>query len=59
MTCYTHLTYLETFLMTLIAAFTNLGAIPVVLRLMRAGPTKFEGFVVAMSIFTSFMYHLC
>lgn len=59
MTSYAHLTYLETFLMTIIAAFTNLGAIPIVLTLMRVGPTKFEAFVVAMSIFTSFMYHLC
>ena len=59
MTSYAHLTTIEAIFMTIIAALTNFAGIPLVIKVFNKDSTHFEGFVFAMSILTSFLYHIC
>lgn len=59
MTSYAHLSTLETLLMTLISVFSNLAGLPVVAHTLPIKATRFEGIIVAMSITTSLLYHIC
>ena len=59
MTSYSHLSPTETAIMTLLSILSNLAGLPIVARSLPNKCTRFEGIVVAMSILTSMLYHIC
>jgi hypothetical protein len=59
MTSYSHLSALETLLMTVLSVLSNLAGLPIVGRTLPQRATRFEGIMVGMSIATSLLYHIC